>query len=356
MHPDRLREIKEHGPGEDEEAKRQQELAMYTIKVPSANTEPLGSRHVLSAQAAPRGCSTTSPPRTLEAAFTDEVEQTKREDSFDFGRGDALPRYQAGRLIPSPRWKGHQFDSSRRILLESAYQARQEKVMNLGALSSIMLTFSTQRILFKSLDYVRDSELLRYLEHRRLSPSFLREIDSFLYTHPQIADFAPDFVQQFNGARPLAAYRLFLKGFTKPARYIDGILPTTDDELRARIPPVLPSVVAYVDDELVDFFDGYDYRSDILRKIDDEVFRLVELLRSAQQLTPPQRRLLALGLFGNPSDAFKYYEYNYQNDWLPHRYLPEHVILLEVPDGHSTRPLPVVDTYECVNNAWTLSY
>ncbi|KAF2092419.1 hypothetical protein NA57DRAFT_25189, partial [Rhizodiscina lignyota] len=181
----------------------------------------------------------------------------------------------------------------------------------------------------RSLAESLDAELLMYLAQRRITPGFLNEIDLFLRGHPELAEYTPDFVRRFNNARPLAAYRFFLKGYTRPARYVPGILPERDDQIT--LPHELPSVASTVDDELVDFFDGYEYRYDILRRIDDQVRALCNFLRSGGRLTWTQRLLVGLTLFGNPVDAYKHYEYNYQTEWLPHRYLPEHVVLSEVP-------------------------
>jgi hypothetical protein len=36
-------------------------------------------------------------------------------------------------------------------------------------------------------------------------------------------------------------------------------------------------------------------------------------------------------VFGNPVDAYKYFEYTHQPEFLPHRYLPDHIILCSVP-------------------------
>lgn len=65
---------------------------------------------------------------------------------------------------------------------------------------------------------------------------------------------------------------------------------------------------------------------------------------SAGMLIPYRRRRLVLyAVFGNPVDAFKYYEYNYQTEWLAHRYLPEHVVLSEIPKPEDyTGPEPIV--------------
>lgn len=43
------------------------------------------------------------------------------------------------------------------------------------------------------------------------------------------------------------------------------------------------------------------------------------------------RRLICYAVWGNPVDAYKWYEYQLQEDYLPHRYLPEHVVLGHLP-------------------------
>jgi len=45
----------------------------------------------------------------------------------------------------------------------------------------------------------------------------------FLAAHPEIAHHVPRFAQQINHLPPLDAYKFFMKGYTKPARYIEGV-------------------------------------------------------------------------------------------------------------------------------------
>ena len=61
------------------------------------------------------------------------------------------------------------------------------------------------------------------MRSRIVSPHFLSEIDKFLDAHPEIARFQPDFAYHVNHPRPLHGYRFFVQGYTKPARYIDGV-------------------------------------------------------------------------------------------------------------------------------------
>lgn len=50
-----------------------------------------------------------------------------------------------------------------------------------------------------------------------------------------------------------------------------------------------------------------------------------------QTLSSGHRRLICYAVWGNPSDAYKWYEYHLQEEYLPHRYLPEHVVLGHLP-------------------------
>jgi len=68
-----------------------------------------------------------------------------------------------------------------------------------------------------------DDELFDYLKSRRISPLFVHEIDQFLATHPELADLRPEWVKSLDELRPLLAYRFFLKGYTRPARYRDDV-------------------------------------------------------------------------------------------------------------------------------------
>jgi hypothetical protein len=54
-------------------------------------------------------------------------------------------------------------------------------------------------------------------------------------------------------------------------------------------------------------------------------------LQHGRFVSPALRRLVCYAVFGHPVDAYKFYEYNYQQEYMPHRYLPEHVVLGEIP-------------------------
>ncbi|OCK87398.1 uncharacterized protein K441DRAFT_742314, partial [Cenococcum geophilum 1.58] len=186
-----------------------------------------------------------------------------------------------------------------------------------------------------------DPDLLEHLTKRRVSPGFLCEIDQFLGAHPELLEYAPAFVEEFNSASPLRAYKHFLKGYTKPARYIRGVIPDGAVTFTADFRP--PELTKAYDGGLTEFFDGYECRYDILERIDRDVHDACEELRAGMLIPHRRRRLVLYAVFGNPVDAFKYYEYNYQTEWLAHRYLPEHVVLSKIPKPEDyTEPEPIV--------------
>ena len=65
-------------------------------------------------------------------------------------------------------------------------------------------------------------------------------------------------------------------------------------------------------------------RPDLLREADDEVRRIIHVLSHGAKVPYEQRKLVALALYGNAVDTYKFYEYNYQREYLAHYYLPEH--------------------------------
>lgn len=186
--------------------------------------------------------------------------------------------------------------------------------------------------------------MLSYLAKRHITIGFLREIDSFLRSHPEIYDHAGPWTQKFNSLPPLAAYKHFLTGYVRPARYVPGWLPETQDFTLPQyfVPPRMDRAF---DEELLEFFDidGGSYRYDILREMDQVVGGLCYKIQCGIQVKNADRKLVAYAIWGNPVDAFKYYEYSYQTVWLKHKYLPEHVVLEEVPKTDNyTLPAPSV--------------
>lgn len=102
------------------------------------------------------------------------------------------------------------------------------------------------------------------------------------------------------------------------------------------------------DEELEEFFEGEEYRVDILNEIDRLVDYLCYNIQTGAWVKDMDRKLVVYALWGNPVDAYKYFEYNYQTVWLPHRYLPEHVALGNVPKVEDySLPVPcVVDPFQ----------
>ncbi|KAF1962422.1 hypothetical protein CC80DRAFT_531312 [Byssothecium circinans] len=187
----------------------------------------------------------------------------------------------------------------------------------------------------------RDAALLAYLAMRNISTGFLVEIDQFLRGHPEIATFpnGQDMLATINHLPPLDAYLYFLKGYTRPARYIDGIVLTDKFPLPLGFRP-LP-LRSKADQELDDFFEGFEFRWDILDRIDLEVAKACVQISNGYFVGSGLRRLVCYAVWGNAVDAYKWYEYNYQREYLAHTYLPEHVILCEVPRALDyTKPTP----------------
>lgn len=68
-----------------------------------------------------------------------------------------------------------------------------------------------------------DQELLDYLQKRKISFHFLNDIDDFLKRHPGLLKACPSWCYQLNALPPLQAYLFFVKGYLRPARYVDGV-------------------------------------------------------------------------------------------------------------------------------------
>lgn len=112
-------------------------------------------------------------------------------------------------------------------------------------------------------------------------------------------------------------------------RYVDGVVKSNYFTLPANFP--YQPLCTKVDPELVDFFEGFEYRWDIIDRIDQAVRGGIQALARGQPLSSGYRRLVCYAVWGNPSDAYKWYEYQLQEEYLPHRYLPEHVVLGHLP-------------------------
>jgi hypothetical protein len=114
-------------------------------------------------------------------------------------------------------------------------------------------------------------------------------------------------------------------------RYLDGIIRSEYFSLPLDFP--YRPLSTKRDPELDDFFDGFEYRHDIIGRIDHEVRMGMQNLAYGRPVPLALRKLVCYALWGNPVDAYKWFEYSYQNEYMPHRYLPEHVVL-----GHLPKP------------------
>ena len=68
-----------------------------------------------------------------------------------------------------------------------------------------------------------DQDLLDYLQKRKISFHFLNDIDDFLKRHPALLKACPNWCYQLSALPPLEAYLFFVKGYLRPARYVDGV-------------------------------------------------------------------------------------------------------------------------------------
>lgn len=82
------------------------------------------------------------------------------------------------------------------------------------------------------------------------------------------------------------------------------------------LPPTIPLLVESYDPELIDFFDGWEYRYDILKMIDRNVDDLARKHEHGLNLAQAEYKMMCFGIYANPVDAYKYYEYNYQDSFL----------------------------------------
>lgn len=122
------------------------------------------------------------------------------------------------------------------------------------------------------------------------------EIDLFLKGHPEIATIPQGrkLLHKLSTFSPLEAYKFFLRGFTRPARYIDGIINKEYFRLD-RAFHYCPQRKKY-DPELDAFFAGYGYRNDILDAIDREVLQGIRDLEYGHDVSVSLRRLICVSL------------------------------------------------------------
>ncbi|KAF2186333.1 hypothetical protein K469DRAFT_749917 [Zopfia rhizophila CBS 207.26] len=159
-----------------------------------------------------------------------------------------------------------------------------------------------------------DHDLNVYITKPQISPGFLSEVDMFLRQNPGILKHCPEFVQELNFLPPLKAYKTFLKGYTRPARYITGV-PDVDFTLTQGFIPQ-PLATAY-DEEIVGLFQDCEYR---------------DALRAKFFRGPPS----------NVSRVDILRKINYfQTERMPYRHLGGHVVLSDITkSANYTEPEP----------------
>ena len=100
------------------------------------------------------------------------------------------------------------------------------------------------------------------------------------------------------------------------------MLQVLPDLFNIPLPDTIMPVTPIYDEELATFFSGYEYRYDILDKIDYEVARLANALHHGEKVTFGERKLVAYALFANVVDTYKV-----END----ASLPKQAVLAYVP-------------------------
>jgi hypothetical protein len=134
-----------------------------------------------------------------------------------------------------------------------------------------------------------DDELYDYLHERNIAREFLHEIDLFFMGHPEIAAILAgrELLDKTSTFSPLEAYKLFVRGYTRPARYVsfqtllrqrltvyryvDGIIKKDYFRLD-RAFHYCPQLKKY-DPELDEFFGDFGPRTDIFDAIDRAVLQ-----------------------------------------------------------------------------------
>lgn len=69
------------------------------------------------------------------------------------------------------------------------------------------------------------------------------------------------------------------------------------------------------DPELIDFFDGYEYRHDIIERIDGEVYMGIKDVAHGRHIPVGLRKLVCYAVWGNPVDAYKWVRSFYYEVW-----------------------------------------
>ncbi|KAH0339841.1 hypothetical protein KCU81_g7060, partial [Aureobasidium melanogenum] len=181
-----------------------------------------------------------------------------------------------------------------------------------------------------------DQELLDYLQKRKISFHFLNDIDDFLKRHPGLLKACPSWCYQLNALSPLQAYLFFVKGYLRPARYVEGALPAPEDE---QIPARPISLEHHSHDpELYDHITDIGQCLELLGQLDESVWILTKAYHSGRRLNELQFHLLTMATYAQPVDALKYYEYCYLPSVYSNRIIQEHNVL-----GHLVRnPAPPI--------------
>ncbi|KEQ61288.1 uncharacterized protein M437DRAFT_52022, partial [Aureobasidium melanogenum CBS 110374] len=174
-----------------------------------------------------------------------------------------------------------------------------------------------------------DQELLDYLQKRKISFHFLNDIDDFLKRHPGLLKACPSWCYQLNALSPLQAYLFFVKGYLRPARYVEGALPAPEDE---QIPARPISLEHHSHDpELYDHITDIGQCLELLGQLDESVWILTKAYHSGRRLNELQFHLLTMATYAQPVDALKYYEYCYLPSVYSNRYARWECLVIPEP-------------------------
>jgi hypothetical protein len=69
----------------------------------------------------------------------------------------------------------------------------------------------------------------------------------------------------------------------------------------------------------------------------------IQELTRGRSISVALRKLVSYAVWGNAVDAYKFWEYSYQEEYLAHRYLPLHSVLTHLSEpADENEPLPSV--------------
>ncbi|KAI4784988.1 hypothetical protein E4T52_00007 [Aureobasidium sp. EXF-3400] len=188
-----------------------------------------------------------------------------------------------------------------------------------------------------------DQDLLDYLQKRKISFHFLNDIDAFLKRHPELLKACPSWCYQLSALSPLQAYLFFIKGYLRPARYVDGALPAPEDEQI----PVRPISLEHHshDPELYEHITDIGQCLELLGRLDELVWLLTQAYHSGHRINDAQILLLTMATYAQPVDVLKYYEYCYLPSLQSGRYAPSchryRAVLTQVKTYSGTQQEPV---------------